>query len=63
MMNSLLQEDIFFEIAEEFEEEDYDEQFETIQRKRIPKLSSCILFLNNVNKKLIDESISTNASE
>lgn len=52
MLNSILQEDIYFEIAEEFEEEqDYD--FDGIERKQVPKFENCILFLNNIDQKLI----------
>lgn len=55
LLDSVLQEDIFFEIAEE-PADDQQWDFEGIERKQMPKYQNCVLHLNGVDQRLIKNS-------
>lgn len=55
---SLIEEDIFFEITEEFDN-DMNEDLDVFQKKKLPKYESCVVYLNNLEHKLIESSLST----
>jgi hypothetical protein len=58
VFNSLIEEDIFFEITEEFPEEMNDEELDVFEKKKLPKYESCVVYLNNLEQKLIESSLS-----
>lgn len=51
--SSVIEEDIFFEITEEFEN-DMNEDLDVFQKKKLPKYESCVVYLNNLEHKLIE---------
>lgn len=52
LLDSLLQEDIFFEIAENFQDDEFE--FDGLDKKEVPKYENSVMVLNGVEKRLIE---------